>query len=67
MYKVTLKAARVNAGLFQSAAASALGVSKATIINWEKGKTYPNINQIEAICHLYRVPIDSIILTQRRT
>lgn len=37
--KISLKAARINAGLTQEAVAAMLKKSKVTIINWEKGKT----------------------------
>ena len=40
---ITLEAARVNAGYTQEQAASNLGVSRSTIINWENGKTIPGI------------------------
>ena len=36
--KISLKAARINAGLTQEAVAAMLKKSKVTIINWEKGK-----------------------------
>ena len=39
--KITLAAARVNAGLSQQEAAKALGVSVATLQNYESGKTVP--------------------------
>ena len=35
MPKITLKAARVNAGLTQDETAHALGKTKQTIVNWE--------------------------------
>lgn len=40
-FKITLKAARVNAKLSQAQAAEKLGVSEVTIRNWEKGVTFP--------------------------
>lgn len=36
--KISLAAARVNAGLTQSDVAQMLKVGKQTIVNWEKGK-----------------------------
>lgn len=41
--KVTLKAARINAGLTQAEAAQKLNVSKDSISNWERGKTFPDV------------------------
>ena len=37
MPKISLKAARVNAGLTQEQAARAIGKTKQTIVNWEAG------------------------------
>ena len=58
--KMTLEAARRNAKLTQKEAATALGVSNATLCNWENGKSFPNAEQIERICDLYGVPYDHI-------
>lgn len=38
MPKISLEAARVNAGLTQKELAEKLGVSNTTIVNWEKRK-----------------------------
>ena len=38
MFQITLKAARVNAGLTQTDVAKAIGKSKSTVLKWEKGK-----------------------------
>ena len=61
MAKMTLRAARVNAGLTQKIAAQKLGVSNKTLCNWEKGITFPSANKIVAICGTYRVPYDDLI------
>ena len=37
VFKISLAAARVNAGLTQAETAEKMGVTKRTIINWEKG------------------------------
>ena len=60
MSQITLKAARVNAGLTQLAAADKLNVSVATLKNWERGKTFPKQPQIEALCELYGVSYDNL-------
>lgn len=60
MEKITLKALRVNANLTQKVAAEKIGVSQKTVLNWEKGNTYPNQQQIEKICLVYGVPYDCI-------
>lgn len=58
--KITLKAARVSAGLNQKDAASALGISKSTLINYEHGKTVPDWRMVNKICKLYEIPADFI-------
>lgn len=65
MYQVTLKAARVNAGLSQTEAAQAVSVSKHTIIKWERGETAPTAWQFKELCNLYRVPMDNIFLPHK--
>lgn len=58
---LTLKALRVNAGLDQQAAAKQIGVTAATLGNWEKGITFPNVPQITKIENLYNVSYSYII------
>lgn len=60
MVKMSLKAARVNAGLSQKEAAVRLGVSNKTLGSWEQGNTYPSADKITAICNLYGVEYDII-------
>lgn len=58
--RISLKAARVNAGLKQIDTANALDVSKKTVASWENGKTMPAVDKIEALCTLYGVSYDNI-------
>jgi transcriptional regulator with XRE-family HTH domain len=44
--KISLAAARVNAGLTQKELAKECNVSEATIINWESGKSLPSIGML---------------------
>ena len=60
MEKISLAAARVNAGYTQKSAAKELGVSNKTLCSWENGKTFPTQPMIEKICALYRRPYDYI-------
>lgn len=60
---ITLKAARVNANLTQAIAAEKLGVSCDTLINWENGKTFPNVPKIQLIEELYHVRYQDIIFS----
>lgn len=60
MLKITLKAARVNAGYSQTQAAKMLGVAVSTLKNWETGRTFPNQPKIEKMCEIYNVPFDAL-------
>ena len=61
MQKITLKAARVNAGYTQKEAAKELKVSNKTLLHWEKGVSFPKADMVEKICALYGVAYDNII------
>lgn len=58
---ITLRAARVNAGLTQAEAAKYLNISKTTLQNYEQYKTMPNIERSKQIASLYKTDVDSII------
>lgn len=58
--RISLKAARVNAGLLQNEAAKMLGISTATLQNYESGKTVPDILMSEKIEKVYQFPVDFI-------
>lgn len=60
MLKISLEAARVNAGYSQKEAAEKLGVSNKTLCSWEKGKSFPPADKIDAICNLYGLSYDNI-------
>ena len=60
--KITLEAARVNAHFTQREAAKALGISVATLQNYESGRTTPDWNLVRRIDELYQYPIDFIFL-----
>lgn len=59
--KVTLKSARINAGLTQNQAASQLEISVDTLRNWENMATFPNAKQIARIETVYCVTYNDII------
>ena len=59
--KLTLKAARVNVGLTQEEVAKSLKKSKNTIVNYEKGKSSPDIETGKALASLYGVSVDDLI------
>ena len=60
MNKITLSAARVNAGYSQKTAAKLLNISNKTLCSWEKGKTFPEQPMIDKLCELYGVTYDMI-------
>lgn len=62
MAKMTLKAARVNAGLSQYAAAKEFGISNKTLCKWEKGQSYPKADQLQKMCIRYGVHYDDLII-----
>lgn len=59
-YKVSMKAARINAELNLAEAADKIGVSISTVKNWEAKKTFPNQPMIERICAVYAIPYDML-------
>ena len=53
--KISLRAARVNADLTQQEVADKIGVSKHTIINWERGRTKPKKHILIALSSIYGI------------
>lgn len=60
MKQLTLKAARVNAGLSVKEAATAVGVTEDTMYRYESGKSSPKISTAVKLAELYGVSIDAI-------
>ena len=62
--KLTLKAARVNAGLTQKELAQMIGKSETTIVKWENDKTGKKITieSLEKICKILKIGIGHILL-----
>ncbi len=65
--KVSLKAARVNAGLTQDKACAAINVAKSTLISWEQEKTFPTAVQLSKLCNLYKCTMDDIFVPETLT
>ena len=61
-FKISLAAARVNAGLTQTDVAQSLHVGKQTVLNWEKGKTIPSFATLQTLADLYKISADYIFL-----
>jgi len=58
---VTLKVARIIKGYTQTEAANLLSISPKTLLNYEKGKTFPPQPIIVRIENLYGISYDNII------
>lgn len=58
---ITMKAARVNAQLTQRQAANAVGISKNTLCNYEKGKSIPKVDIAKKLADLYGMRVSDII------
>ncbi len=72
MSKITLKAARYNAGMTQENVRSALhkmgfNVAISTISSWEQEKTFPSVQQFKALCELYNCKMDDIFVPEMLT
>lgn len=63
--KVTLKAARINAGLTQEQAAERIGVSTDAIGSWERRKSYPNSRFIPLIESTYGIEYKDLKILPR--
>lgn len=58
--RISLEAARVNAGLTQKDVCKTLNVSATTIWLWERGDRVPTADKARALCDLYKMPMDCI-------
>ena len=61
-FKISLRAARINAELTQEQAAKLMGRNKQTIVNWESGKTEISFGDVLRLCQVYDVPVEYIRL-----
>ncbi len=59
-FKLTMKAARINKGYTQDEAAELLGISVATLVNYEKGKTSPKYHTSKKMAAIYGAPFDML-------
>ena len=60
--KITLAAARVNAGMTQTEVAEKMGITHHTLLNWEKGRVTPKKASLEMMASLYGIPLENIFL-----
>lgn len=63
---ISLKAARVNAGLTQDEAGRLLNRTKQTIVNWENGVTEIKYRDLAALSELYGMPIEFLRLPEEK-
>ena len=63
MKKMTLEAARVNAGLTIEEAAQKLGMNRVTLLNYEKARSFPTVPTIQRMEKLYGVEYKDISFT----
>lgn len=65
--KITMPAARKNAGLTQKDIATACNVSESTVANWENFRTEPTVQQATLYAEACGLGIDDIIFLPRNT
>lgn len=62
--KITLKAARINAGIKQEDAAHELEIASSTLSFIENGIASPRFELVERMCELYNIKIENIKLKE---
>lgn len=67
MAKITMEAARVNAGLTQAELADKMGVSRQTVFDWEKGKREIKTAYLYLFCRVTGFSEDDILLPKKST
>ena len=58
--KITLKAARINAGYTLKSASEAIGVSVATLHSWERDSSSVKVSDVNKIEKTYGYPVEFI-------
>ena len=58
--KISMAAARVNAGLTQKQLADFCGVSEGTVIKWESGERVPRADKLPVLEAAYGIPLDYV-------
>lgn len=59
--KLTLKAARVNAGLSRQQAGLRIGVGPSTLGNYERGESFPTVPILKKIEQIYGIPYENLV------
>ena len=60
--QITLRAARINAGLTQEQVHQQTGIARSTLRRWESGETSPKARDLAGLCELYGVSVQNIKL-----
>lgn len=63
--RISLVAARVNAGLKQREMAEIIGVDTTTIYNWENAKSEPTASQLRKISEVSGIPMDFLFVSAK--
>ena len=58
--EISISAARENAQLTQLEVAKKLGVTKQTIVNWEKYRQTSSVKQAKELSLIFGIPLDNI-------
>lgn len=62
--RMTLAAARINAGLTQEEASKRIGVSRQTISYWETGQHGPTRRNLAKLCEVYQISAEFLNLKE---
>lgn len=60
--KITLAAARVNAGMTQKDVCKIMKITPQTLVKWEKNKKLPKPAELMMLCTIYGIDLDNIFL-----
>lgn len=63
--KISLAAARVNAGMTQAEVAKILHKTPQTIVNWENGRSLIDMANFTVLCELYKIPQSFIFVSNK--
>ena len=62
-YAERVKSLRTAANVTQAELANRLGLSRSAILNWEQGRTRPDISNIPALCRVLNVPVSQFFFS----
>lgn len=64
--KITMKAARINAGMKAKEVARILKISPATIFSWENGKSSISAENLVKVCSIYGIDIADVEIPKKK-